>query len=120
MRHAFRIRVLHDLAAQAELNCELLWVLDEFPRYDKRTQGGEGVMGFAEQPVRAMPTVATATAVGDVVLQGIAENVLRRSFYWHAASGTPDDNIQLALPIDTLAATRNSNRFAVSDHRRNS
>src|SRR5215831_21114435 len=66
-----------------------------------------------------MPTVASAAAVGYVVLQGIAENMLRRSFHRHTASGAPDDNIQLALPIDTLAAIGNSNRFAVSDHRRN-
>src|SRR5215813_9306121 len=66
-----------------------------------------------------MPTVASAAAVGHVVLQGIAENMLRRSFHRHTASRTSDDNIQLTLPIDALAAIGNSNRFAVSDHRRN-
>src|SRR5262247_1250895 len=66
-----------------------------------------------------MPTIASAAAVGHVVLQRIAENMLRRPFHRHTASRTPDDNIQLALPIDTLAAIWNSNRFAVSDHRRN-
>src|SRR5262245_15270770 len=45
--------------------------------------------------------------------------MLRRSFHRYTASRTSDDNIQLTLPIDTLAAIGNSNRFAVSDHRRN-
>src|SRR5215813_14403282 len=119
MRHPLCIGILHDLAAQTELDCKLLRVLDEFLRYDKRTQRCEGVMGFSEQPVRAMPTVASAAAVGHVVLQGIAENMLRRSFHRHTTSRTSDDNIQLTFPIDTLAAIGNSNRFAVSDHCRN-
>src|SRR5215467_13059476 len=119
MRHPLRIGVLHNLAAKTELNCKLLRVLDEFLRYDKRTQRREGVMGFSEQPVRAMPTVASAAAVGHVVLQRIAENMLRRSFHRHTASRTSDDNIQLTLPIDTLTAIGNSNRFAVGDHCRN-
>src|SRR5499426_311387 len=112
-------KILHDLAAKTELDCKLLRVFDEFLRYDKRTQRREGVMGFSEQPVRAMPTVASAAAVGHVVLQGIAENMLRRSFHRHTTSRTSDDNIQLTFPIDTLAAIGNSNRFAVSDHCRN-
>src|SRR5262245_21871643 len=66
-----------------------------------------------------MSTVASAAAVGHVVLQRIAENMLRRSFHRHTASRTSDDNIQLTLPIDTLAAIGNSNRFAVGDHCRN-
>src|SRR5262245_18842976 len=119
MRHPLRIGVLHDLAAQTELDCKLLRVPDEFLRYDKWAKRREGVMGFTEQPVRAMPTVASTTAVGHVVLQGIAENMLRRSFHRHAARRAPNDNIQLALPIDTLSAIGNSNRFAVSDHCRN-
>src|SRR4029453_1298 len=90
MRHPLCIGVLHDLAAQAEPNCELLRVLDEFLWYDKGTQWGEGVMGFAEQPVRAMPTVATTTAVGDVVLHVIAKNMFRRSFPPHPAGVTPE------------------------------
>src|SRR5262249_16343460 len=119
MSHPLRVGVLHDLAAKTELDCKLLRVFDEFLRYDKRTQRREGVMGFTEQPVRAMPTVTPAAPVGHVVLQGIAENVLRRLFHRHTASRAPDDNIQLALPIDTLAGIGNSNRFAVRDHRRN-
>src|SRR5215831_17713338 len=109
MCHPLCVGVLHNLAAQTELDCKLLRVFDEFFRYDKRTQRREGVMGFTEQPVRAMPTVASAAAVGYVVLQGIAENMLRRSFHRHTTSRTSDDNIQLALPIDTLAAIGNSN-----------
>src|SRR5215510_10530165 len=119
MRHPLCIGVLHDLAAETELNRKLLRILDEFLRYDKWTQRRKGVMGFTEQPVRPMPTVPSAAAVRYVVLQGIAENMLRRSFHRHTARRTPDDNIQLALPIDTLAAVGNSNRFAVRDHRRN-
>src|SRR5215475_6366917 len=100
MRHPLCIGILHDLAAKTELDCKLLRVFDEFLRYDKRTQRCEGVMGFSEQPVRAMPTVASAAAVGHVVLQGIAENMLRRSFHRHTTSRTSDDNIQLTFPID--------------------
>src|SRR5215510_15484999 len=66
-----------------------------------------------------MSTVASAAAVGHVVLQGVAKNMLCRSFHRHTASRTSDDNIQLTFPIDTLAAIGNSNRFAVGDHRRN-
>src|SRR5262249_4639536 len=66
-----------------------------------------------------MPIAARAAAVGHVVLQGISENMLRRSLHRHTTSRASDDNIQLAFPIDTLAAIGNSNRFAVGDHRRN-
>ncbi len=117
MDHQRRVGVLHRLAVEREAHGELLRVGHELARHHERAHRRERVVGLGDQPVAAVARVAPAAAVRDVVLDGVAEDVVARFRHFDPARLAADHDPELALPVDLRAAGRDPDRLSGRDHR---
>ncbi len=64
-----------------------------------------------------MPAVTAAGAVGDIVLERVAGDMIARLVDGYTRRRASDDDGQLALPVHLRASRRQPDRVAVADHR---
>lgn len=96
---------LHGLAVEPGGDLEGVGVLDDAGRDDAGSVRRPAVECLAEAPLAA-PALDLPVAVGDVVADGVAQDVVQGVRLGHVGALLPDHHYQLALPVEALAFLR--------------
>lgn len=106
--------ILHGVAVESELDAEVVRVLDFIGGDEFGPEGGEGIEGFAGEPLLA-GLVELPIARGDVMADGVAGDACEGMLLGDAACAFADDGDELGLVINLLAFRGELNGGAVAD-----
>src|SRR5262245_58996062 len=109
--------ILHQLAADVALDRQVLRIGDELARNDIGPNRTECVVPLVGKPVviEGLVFAPHSVASGNVVVAGIARNVVERALDRNVLSLAADHNRKLGFPIDVFGARGENDRVAMTD-----
>src|SRR5579862_6191692 len=107
--HRLRIARLHALAIDVEPEVQALHIGDFLAGDEPRTERTESRGAFAFHPLAA--ALCLKLAFGNVVSEAITRDMIERDTLIGVGGALSDDDAELDLPIELLAAFRLDNRI---------
>src|SRR2546425_4120485 len=115
--HVASVRGHRRPAVQLDLDAHVLRLGQLVARDDPRPERGESVEALADV-ARVLAAASAGVALADVPADGVAEHVVERLSFAHAARARADDRAQLGLVVHVFRELRQEDGAARADDRR--